>query len=459
MMVAAKFPRAKEAMGDAKEEGRISPALRNTSSRPALLRVYVTVGVQDVLLGRALVEVFVALGGFVQADDLGVHRVGDVRLVVQDAHHQAAVVLHDRALAREERVALGPAEAEPDLERALLRVRVGSTRVARDVEARDAQRSAGAGDRLDLVQNHRRGFLARLGRSLEADGVHRAVDLGLAEDARDLLLHRPLRYVDSLASEGPRLREALLVEIAHDHDGGAQELRRVGRRQADRAGAGDVDRRAGCHLGHVGAVVAGREDVAEHGEIEDLLERLVAVRELEEVKVRERHHHVLGLPAYPAAHVHVAVSGAGPRGVDVQADAGLALLAVTTAAAGYVERDRADVADVEELDVRADLDDLARDLVPQSLPDGRRRPAPHHVLVGATDVRRDYLQCRRVRGLLAHPHRVGDLAGYLELRVLDRLYRYLSRSLVDHYPVVGHKPELLSRTSSTCMTYVCALGA
>jgi hypothetical protein len=49
---------------------------------------------------------------------------GDLGLVVQDAHHQAAVVLHDRALAREERVALGPAEAEPDLERPLLRLRV-----------------------------------------------------------------------------------------------------------------------------------------------------------------------------------------------------------------------------------------------------------------------------------------------------------------------------------------------
>src|SRR3712207_8706171 len=44
----------------------------------------------------------------------------DLGLVVQDAHHQAAVVLHHRALAREERVALGPAEAEPYLERPLL---------------------------------------------------------------------------------------------------------------------------------------------------------------------------------------------------------------------------------------------------------------------------------------------------------------------------------------------------
>src|SRR5918994_6729030 len=121
------------------EEGRISPALRNTSSYFASLRVYVAVRVEDVLLRRALVEVLVALGGFIQADDGGVHRVGDVGPVVQDAHHQAAVVLLDRALAREEGVALGPAETEPDLERTLLSVRVRRAGVAGNVEAGDAE--------------------------------------------------------------------------------------------------------------------------------------------------------------------------------------------------------------------------------------------------------------------------------------------------------------------------------
>ena len=35
----------------------------------------------------------------------------------QDAHHQAAIVLLDRALAGVEGVALSPTETEPDLER------------------------------------------------------------------------------------------------------------------------------------------------------------------------------------------------------------------------------------------------------------------------------------------------------------------------------------------------------
>src|SRR5918998_889578 len=440
MTVAAKFPRAKEAMGDAKEEGRISPALRNTSSRPALLRVYVTVGVQDVLLGRALVEVLVALGGFVQADDLGVHRVGDVRLVVQDAHHQAAVVLLDRALAREERVALGPAEAEPDLERALLGVRVRRARVAGHVEAGDAERAARAGYGLDLVEDHRRGLFALARGGLEAHRVHRGVHLGYAEDAGDLLLYgRPLAHVDRLATEGPRLRQPVLVQVAHDNDGRAKQVGRVGGGEPDGAGAGDVDRGAGRNLGGVGAVVAGGEDVRQHGEVQDLLQRLVPIRELQEVEVREGHQEVLRLPAYPAAHVHVAVGRARAGGVHVQADAGLALVAVAAAAAGDVEGDGADVALVDELDVVALLDDLARDLVPQRLPDGGRGAPANHVLVRTADVGGDDPQDDGVGGRFGHPHRVGDLFGDLQLRILDVLHGDLAGPLVHHYPVVGHK--------------------
>jgi hypothetical protein len=185
-------------------------------------------------------------------------------------------------------------------------------------------------------------------------------------------------------------------------------------------------------------VVAGREDVAEHGEVQDLLHRLLFVRELEQVEVREGDHYVLSLPADPAAHVHVAVGRARPRRVDVQADPGLALLAVTTPSAGDVEGYRAEVADVYELDVVTLLDDLAGDLVPQRLPDRGRRPAPNHVLIGAADVGRDNLEYHGVRSLFGHPHRARDLFGDLELRILDVLDLYLPWSLVDHYPVVSH---------------------
>jgi hypothetical protein len=55
------------------------------------------------------------------------------------------------------------------------------------------------------------------------------------------------------------------------------------------------------------------------------------------------------------------------------------------------------------------------------------------------DVRGDDLEDGRVRRLLAHPHRVGDLAGDLELGVLDVPYDYLAGPLIDHYPVGSQK--------------------
>src|SRR5918993_5015469 len=119
---------------------------------------------------------------------------------------------------------------------------------------------------------------------------------------------------------------------------------------------------------------------------------------IERVKVREGNNHVLGLPADPAAHIHVAVGRACPRRVDVEADPGLSLLAVTTPSAGDVEGYRAEVADVYELYVVALLDDLARDLVPQRLPDRGRRPSADHMLIGAADVGRENLEYHGVRG-------------------------------------------------------------
>src|SRR5918994_76183 len=129
--------------------GRSGPSLPPSLS--VVLRVDVAVGVEDVLLGRTLVEVLVALGGLIEGDDRGVDGVGDVGLVVQDAHHQAAVVLLDRALTGEEGVALGPTESETDLERTLLSVRVRRAGIAGHVQAGNAERAAGPRDGLHGV--------------------------------------------------------------------------------------------------------------------------------------------------------------------------------------------------------------------------------------------------------------------------------------------------------------------
>jgi hypothetical protein len=191
-------------------------------------------------------------------------------------------------------------------------------------------------------------------------------------------------------------------------------------------------------------VEAGREDVREHRQVADLLHGLLLVGELEQVEVGIGNHHVLGLAADPAAHIDVAVGGAGAVGIDVEADAGPALLAVLAAAAGDVEGDGDEVALLDELDVAADLDHLARDLVPEDKPCRGGRPTANHVLVAPADVRRDDLDDDAVLCLAADIGRI-DSRSILEheLRKVDGLNFDLPRLDIRNSSVVGHSAPFL----------------
>jgi hypothetical protein len=255
------------------------------------------------------------------------------------------------------------------------------------------------------------------------------VDLGDAEQLLDLVLGVALADVDGLAAEAAGLRQPLLDEVGDDDDGRTEQLRTGRCREADRTGTGDVDGRAGLDARRHGAVEAGREDVGQHRQVEDLLHRLVAVRELQQVPVGVRDRDVVRLPADPAAHVDVAVRSAGTRGVDVEADPGLALLAVPAAAARDVEGHRAQVPDLDELDVGADLGHLAEDLVPEHEVLRRGRATADHVLVAAADVGRDDLEDDAVVELAADVRRVDARAVLqLELGVVDVLDLDLARA-------------------------------
>src|SRR6202011_4982376 len=83
---------------------------------------------------------------------------------------------------------------------------------------------------------------------------------------------------------------------------------------------------------------------------------------------------------------------AGAIGVDVKADAGVALSTGPAAAACDVERNRYEVADIEILDVAALLDHFAGDLVSEHHAGRRCRATADHVLVGAANIRRDDLE-------------------------------------------------------------------
>ena len=350
---------------------------------------------------------------------------------MEDRLHEAPVVLHHRALAGDEDVRLREPEAEAHRQRALLGRFVDGTRITGDVEPGDAEAAAGPRDVHERVEHGRGCFVPgvlAVSAGLEADGVDAAVDLRGAEDLLDLVLRVALRDVDRLAAEAPRLRQTVLVEVADDGDGGTEEQRRGGRRETDGTGARDVDGRAHLHSRPDGAVESGGEDVREHREVEDLLHRLLFVRELQDVPVRVGDEDVFGLSADPAAHVDVAVGRTGTIGVDVEADSRLALLAVPTAAARDVERHRDEVADLDELDVPTDLDDLTGDLVTEDETLGSSRAAPDHVLVGAADVRGDGLEDDTVIDLPA------DVGGIDAGAVLEDEFRVLG---VDDLDLAG----------------------
>ena len=85
---------------------------------------------------------------------------------------------------------------------------------------------------------------------------------------------------------------------------------------------------------------AGGKDIGEQSQILDLLHGLIGIREFQQVKVGVRNHHVFGLAADPAAHIHVAVGGARAGGIDVEADTGAAFFTVAAATTGNIERHR-----------------------------------------------------------------------------------------------------------------------
>jgi len=198
-----------------------------------------------------------------------------------------------------------------------------------------------------------------------------------------------------------KVREALGDHVADDYDCSAQQVARCSASKSNRTGTRNVHNRTGGNAGSHRTVITGGEDVGEEREILNLLHRLFAIGELDQVEVSVGDEHILGLTANPSAHVDVAISCARASRVNRQADTRLAFAAIAAATAGDVERNGANVADVQEFDVCALLHHFAGDFVTENQALRGSRTTAHHVLVRSADVGRDDLQDNAMRRFFA----------------------------------------------------------
>ena len=134
------------------------------------------------------------------------------------------------------------------------------------------------------------------------------------------------------------------------------------------------------------------KDVRQQRQVFDLGHRPVAIGEFQQIEIGIRDHHILGLAANPTSHNHVSVSRTRSCGIDVQADASPAFLAIATAATGDVKGYRTEVADFDKFDIPARLDHLPGDFVAQHQPNRSSGASTHHMLIATADIGGDYLK-------------------------------------------------------------------
>ena len=121
--------------------------------------------------------------------------------------------------------------------------------------------------------------------------VVRAQPHRLVEDG----LHRvDLRVVDGDRADRLGQPQPVGVPVDDHHLAGPSDGRREGGHQPDRSGAVDDRLVAGLHAGHLGGVVAGREDVGEHHVVG--LALLGVLPQPQAVEVTPGHAQQLGLP-------------------------------------------------------------------------------------------------------------------------------------------------------------------
>src|SRR5271154_6938416 len=101
-----------------------------------------TMRIQNELLRRSFIEVFVTLNSLFQFYDGDVDRLGDFDLVVQDCHHQLTVVLQYGTLTGGEGMRFRPSQADADTEIPMLCSLVHSPGIVGYVQTGNAESAA-----------------------------------------------------------------------------------------------------------------------------------------------------------------------------------------------------------------------------------------------------------------------------------------------------------------------------
>ena len=149
----------------------------------------------------------------------------------------------------------------------MLRALNGRAGVLRLVHADDPDRTGGPDHADQRVQDHAEVFLPDGVVRPVADSFHDAVEPEPVGDVQDRLDHLLVGPVHGGHPDPLGQRQPVRMKVHQERLQGTTKVGAESGHQTDRAGAEDGHRLARLRTGELGAVVAGREDVRQQGEV------------------------------------------------------------------------------------------------------------------------------------------------------------------------------------------------
>ncbi|RMW26232.1 hypothetical protein ALO97_05628, partial [Pseudomonas syringae pv. tagetis] len=331
----------------------------------------------------ACVEVLIGRRTFFKLQTVG-NNLRWFGAVVVNQFGEAAVVSLDVGLTGADLLALEPERAEVEGHLAFFRQVVMGPWILRHEHADDTDSASRLGRGYKVVHGHVIGLMTMTVTALIAHAFATAVGAFAIGQIEDLIHCALLQRVDRRRAHFRRERQTVRVIIDHENLRRPLDHCRVRSHKANRASAINGYAFARQQTRQLGGMPTGRKDIREHDVVVFALGGVF--RQQQAVEIGIRHAQQLGLSAFVVAHVGKPIGRPGTAGVGGQAITGQALFTIFAKAASNVERQAHPVANLDTVDTRADLNDLAQILVAENTPGLERRTTFVHVQVRATDV-------------------------------------------------------------------------